>query len=212
MSSAKWPGLTVVGLTGGIASGKSTVSEMLSKLGAVVIDADLLSREVTAPGTEGLNRVRQAFGDGLILPDGTLDRHRLSAIIFHDEDARDRLNSIVHPLVIAMTEERLRELQAEAGKTGKPVVVVVDAPLLFEAGVDSLCDEVWVVAVSRKTQAERLMKREGYTLEEALTRIDTQMPQEEKERRATKVIDNEGTVEETRTVVESLLRLRTRKP
>lgn len=194
----KWPGIRVIGLTGGIASGKSTVSEILAGLGAAIIDADVLSREVTMPGSEGLRRIRETFGDKVISPDGTLNRRKLGAIIFRDEDARNKLNSIVHPLVIERTEQELRCLQDEARKSGKLTVAVVDAPLLFEAGVDAICDEVWVVAVSRETQAERLMKREDYTLEEALSRIDAQMPLHEKEKRATHIIDNEGTTEETR--------------
>jgi len=194
----KWPGIRVVGLTGGIASGKSTVSEILAGLGAAIIDADVLSREVTMPGSEGLRRIRETFGDKVISPDGSLNRRKLGSIIFRDEDARKKLNSIVHPLVIERTEQELHRLQDEARKSGKPVVAVVDAPLLFEAGVDVICDEVWVVAVSRETQAERLMKREDYTLDEALSRIDAQMPLEEKEKRATHIIDNEGTPEETR--------------
>jgi len=194
----KWPGIRVVGLTGGIASGKSTVSDILAQLGAVIIDADLLSREVTLPGSEGLRQVREAFGDSVIAADGTLDRHRLGRIIFRDEKARQRLNGIIHPLVIGLTEKRLRELQGRAKEQTRPLVAVIDAPLLIEAGVDSICDEVWVVAVSREVQADRLMKREGYTLDEALSRIDAQMPLEEKKQRATHIIDNQGSVERTR--------------
>ena len=199
MSSAgKWPGIRVIGLTGGIASGKSTVSDMLAQLGAVIIDADILSREVTLPSSEGLRQVREAFGEKVIAPDGTLNRHRLGSIIFRDETARERLNAIIHPLVIARTEQRLRELQDEAKRQGKPLVAVIDAPLLIEAGVDAICDEVWVVAVSQEVQAKRLMKREGYTLDEALSRIQAQMPLAEKEKRATRIIDNEGTADQTR--------------
>ncbi len=194
---AKWPGIHVIGLTGGIASGKSTVSDMLAHLGAVIIDADRLSREVTLPGSVGLQQVRQAFGDVVITPSGELDRHRLGAIIFHNKAERAKLNSIIHPLVLDRTRDMLRELQKTAGDGHVPVAVV-DAPLLFEAGADALCDEVWVVAVNREDQAKRLMKREGYSREEALSRIDAQMPLAEKEARATYIINNEGTIEQTR--------------
>lgn len=194
----KWPGIHVIGLTGGIASGKSTVSDVLAQLGAVIIDADRLSREVTLPGSGGLGQVRKAFGDAVITPNGGLDRHRLGSIIFHDEAARARLNSIIHPLVKKRTTQLLREAQDAARNERKVLVAVVDAPLLIEAGVDVLCDEVWVVAVSREEQARRLMKREGYTLVEALSRIDAQMPLDEKAKRATRIIDNRGTVGETR--------------
>lgn len=194
----KWPPLRVIGLTGGIASGKSTVSDMLADLGAEIIDADLLSREVTLPGSEGLLKVREAFGDTVLAPDGTLDRHKLGSIIFSDEAARQRLDGIIHPLVIEITEKRLRDLQDEARRQCRPIVAVIDAPLLIEAGVDAICDEVWVVAVSKEIQARRLMKREGYTLQEALSRILSQMPLSMKKKRATHIIDNEGIIESTR--------------
>ncbi len=202
--AAKWPNLRVIGLTGGIASGKSTVSDILSQLGAVIIDADILSREVTLPGSSGLRQVREVFGDEVIAKDGTLDRHRLGSIIFSDEAARARLDSIVHPLVIERTKERLGELQKTAVAKGRALVAVIDAPLLIEAGVDVICDEIWVVAVSRDEQAKRLMRREGFTLDEALARIDSQMPLAEKRKRADRVIDNEGDIEETRQNVKRL--------
>jgi dephospho-CoA kinase len=194
----KWPGIYVIGLTGGIASGKSTVSNMLADLGAVIIDADWLAREVTLPGSEGLRRIREAFGDSVVTPEGVLDRHRLAEIIFHDDDARAKLNSIIHPLVMERVKQLLRETQDAARREGCLMVGIVDAPLLFEAGADAICDETWVVAVDREGQAKRLMRREGYTREEASSRIDSQMPLDEKERRATRIIDNQGTVEETR--------------
>lgn len=198
MSRGKWPGIRVIGLTGGIASGKSTVSDILAGLGASIIDADLLSREVTLPGSEGLKQVREAFGDKVIAPDGTLDRHALGSVIFRDEAARQRLNGIIHPLVIGLTEKKLRELQGRAREQTRPLLAIIDAPLLIEAGVDAICDELWVVAVSKETQAKRLMKREGYTPDEALSRIEAQMPLAEKKKRATSIIDNEGTVDQTR--------------
>lgn len=149
-------------------------------------------------------------------PDGGLDRRQLAAIIFRDENARAKLNSIIHPLVMQRVEELLREIQDTAKGEPRLRIAVVDAPLLFEAGADAICDEVWVVAVSREDQAERLMKREGYSLEEALSRIDAQMPLAEKEKRATRIIDNEGTVGETQRRVlglwESLDRLASEKP
>lgn len=194
----KWPGIYVIGLTGGIASGKSTVSDMLAQLGAIIIDADRVSREVTMPGSEGIRRIREAFGDGVVRPDGSLNRHQLARIVFHDDKARATVNSIVHPLVMERVRQFLKEQQDVAVSEGPERVAVVDAPLLFEAGADAVCDEVWVVAISREDQAERLMKREGYTLEDALSRIDAQMSLEEKGRRATHIIDNRGAVEETR--------------
>ncbi|HHY75688.1 MAG TPA: dephospho-CoA kinase [Firmicutes bacterium] len=202
----KWPGIYVIGLTGGIASGKSTVSQVLRDLGAHIIDADEITREVQAPGSEALREIQEAFGDGVILPDGSLDRRKLGRIVFSSQEAREKLNAIIHPRVIARTKEILRELSETGRRKGPCPIAVVDAPLLIEAGVDAIVDEVWVVALPRKQQAERLMKREGYTEEEAFARIDSQMPLEEKEKRADYVIDNSGTIEATREQVFTLWR------
>jgi dephospho-CoA kinase len=195
---SKWPGIYVIGLTGGIASGKSTVSETLQGLGATIIDADAITREVQSPGSDALEEIRRAFGDGVIAPDGTLDRRKLGQIVFSSERSLHTLNSIIHPRVIERTKEALRGLVESASREGPMPVAVVDAPLLLEAGVDSIVDEVWVVALPREQQAERLMKREGYSAGEAFMRIDSQMPLEEKEKRADRVIDNSGAIEETK--------------
>lgn len=200
----KWPGIYVIGLTGGIASGKSTVSGMLAGLGAAIIDADRLTREVQSPGSEGLREIEEAFGGEVILPDGSLNRRRLGQIIFHDKDSLELLDSIVHPRVIERTREILRQMQTAAKEDGRVHIAVVDAPLLLEAGVDKIVDEVWVVALPREEQAKRLMRREGYSRDEALSRIDSQMPLEEKEKRAEHIIDNRGTVLETREQVFTL--------
>ncbi|MGI6632790.1 MAG: dephospho-CoA kinase [Bacillota bacterium] len=201
---SKWQGLYVIGLTGGIASGKSTVSSMLSELGAVIIDADRLTREVQSPSSGALEEIRTAFGDEVILPDGSLDRRKLAEVVFRDRDALELLGSIIHPRVIARTEELLREMQSAALEEGRVRIVVVDAPLLLEAGVDRITDEVWVVALCRDEQVRRLMKREGYTRDEALSRIDSQMPLEEKKKRADHIIDNSGSVQETKEQVFTL--------
>lgn len=200
----KWPGIYVIGLTGGIASGKSTVSKMLSGFGAFVIDADRLTREAQSPRSEALLEIRGAFGDEVILPDGSLDRRRLGQIIFRDKDALKLLDSIVHPRVIRRTEEILRDLQAAAKKEGHVRVAVVDAPLLLEAGADRVADEVWVVSLPKEEQVRRLVEREGYSRDEALTRINSQMPLEEKEKRAHRIIDNSGTVQDTKEQVFTL--------
>ncbi|HHY45272.1 MAG TPA: dephospho-CoA kinase [Firmicutes bacterium] len=206
MSKRKWPGIYVIGLTGGIASGKSTVSETLRDLGARIIDADAITREIQAPGSDALREIREVFGDRVIAPDGTLDRRELGRIVFSSEGARRMLNSIIHPRVINRTKDILREMSESAAKEGPVPIAVVDAPLLLEAGADAVVDEVWVVALPREQQAERLMKREGYSAEEAFSRIDSQMPLEEKEKRADYVIDNSGTIEETREQVFTLWR------
>lgn len=197
-------GVYVVGLTGGIASGKSTVSRILRDLGAVIVDADLVSREVTAPESEGLQEVVRVFGKEIILPNGSLDRKALGSVIFRDEDARRKLDSILHPLVMKRINEILQCLRMRGLEKQITIMAVLDAPLLFEVGADKLVDEVWVVATDLRTQTERLMKRDGYSQEEAELRIRAQMPLSEKVRRAEAVIDNQRTIDETRISVEKL--------
>jgi dephospho-CoA kinase len=171
---------------------------MLAELGAVIIDADRLAHNVTEPGSEALERIRDTFGPEMIGSDGQLDRHRLAGVIFHDDAARAKLNSIVHPLVMERVKKLLSDVQDTSKMEGRTRVAVVDAPLLFEAGADAICDETWVVAVDREAQAGRLMEREGCSKEDALSRINAQMPPDEKEKRATRIIDNQGSIEETR--------------
>jgi len=194
----KYPGLYVIGLTGGIASGKSTVSAILRDLGAVIIDADLLSRDATSKGSLGLAKIAEAFGEEVLSPDGSLDRKALGQVVFRNKEALSLLNSIVHPLVVKRTIDLLEDMSREAVKTGRKTLVVLDAPLLLEVGAETLVDEVWVVSLDLKTQVARLIEREGYTEEEALCRIRSQMPLEEKKKRADKIIDNSGSREETR--------------
>ncbi len=205
-SLSKRPGVYVVGLTGGIATGKSTVSAILTRLGGIIIDADVISHQVTEPGSHGLCQVAKTFGPHVITPQGSLDRKELGKIIFHDEEARRRLEAIIHPLVLGAVEETLERLSLNGQRQGKIQMAVLDAPLLFEAGADQFADEVWVVWTARSTQEERLMKREGYTREEAGIRIDAQMSISEKARLATHIIDNQGDLEDTETQVTALWR------
>lgn len=180
-----------VGLTGGVASGKSTVSAILAELGAVVVDADLLAREVVAPGTPGLAAVVAEFGDGVLAADGSLDRPALGAVVFADEAARRRLEAIVHPLVRA----RGRELE-EAAPPG--AVVVHDIPLLAETGQAAGFDAVLVVDVPVETQVERMVSQRGMSREDAEARIAAQATREERLAVATYVVDNTGTREDLR--------------
>ena len=180
-----------VGLTGGVASGKSTVSAMLRDLGAVVVDADLLAREVVAPGTEGLAEIVAAFGDKVLTPDGELDRPAMGAIVFGDEEARRRLEAIIHPRV----RQRSAELEAAAGPDA---VVVHDIPLLAETGQAGTFDAVVVVDVPVETQVERMVRLRGMTEAEAKARISAQATREQRLAVATHVIDNTGTVEDLR--------------
>ena len=180
-----------VGLTGGVASGKSTVSAMLRDLGAVVVDADLLAREAVAPGTEGLAEIVAAFGDKVLTPEGELDRPAMGAIVFGDEEARRRLEAIIHPRV----RQRSAELEAAAGPDA---VVVHDIPLLAETGQAGTFDAVVVVDVPVETQVERMVRLRGMTEAEAKARISAQATREQRLAVATHVIDNTGTVEDLR--------------
>jgi len=180
-----------VGLTGGVASGKSTVSAMLRDLGAVVVDADLLAREVVAPGTEGLAEIVAAFGDEVLTSEGELDRPAMGAIVFGDEEARRRLEAIIHPRV----RQRGAELEAAAGPDA---VVVHDIPLLAETGQAGTFDAVVVVDVPVETQVERMVRLRGMTEAEAKARISAQATREQRLAVATHVIDNTGTVEDLR--------------
>ncbi|MFC5728495.1 MULTISPECIES: dephospho-CoA kinase [Nocardioides] len=180
-----------VGLTGGVASGKSTVAAILAELGAVVIDADLLAREVVEQGTPGLAAVVEAFGPTVLTADGDLDRPKMGAIVFNDTEKRRLLESIVHPLVFA----RYAELEASAPKTG---IVVHDIPLLVESGRAAEFDAVIVVDVPHQTQVERMLRDRGWTEEDARARIAAQASAAERRAVATFVIENTGTLEDLR--------------
>lgn len=186
---------TRVGLTGGVASGKSTVSAILRELGAVVIDADVLAREVVEKGTPGLAAVVEAFGEELLGPDGELDRAAMGKLVFADEQARRRLEAIVHPLVF----ERIVELEEAAPPDA---VVVHDIPLLAESGRADTFDAVLVVDAPRELQVGRMLRDRGWTEEDAAARIDAQASREDRLAIATHVIENTGTIEELRARVE----------
>jgi dephospho-CoA kinase len=180
-----------VGLTGGIASGKSTVAAALSELGAVLIDADVLAREVVARGTPGLEAVVAEFGEDLLGPDGELDRPAMGRLVFGDAAARKRLEAIVHPLVF----ERIVELEQGAPADA---VVVHDIPLLAENGRGGDFDAVIVVDAPHEVQVERMTRDRGWTVEEAESRIAAQASREERRAIATHVIENTGTREDLR--------------
>ena len=186
-----------VGLTGGVASGKSTVAAILAELGAVVIDADAIAREVVAPGTPGLEAVVAEFGPALLTPDGALDRPAMGRLVFADEAARRRLEAIVHPLVI----ERMAALEAAAGEDD---VVVHDIPLLAEGGRADTFDAVVVVDAPRDLQLERMLGDRGWTREDAESRIAAQATREERRAIATHVIDNNGSLARLRASVEAV--------
>jgi len=190
----------VLGLTGGIGSGKSMVASMFARLGADVIDADQLAREVVEPGQPALEEIAAAFGRDILLPDGRLDRGMLARIIFADPVARARLNAITHPRI----QERMATEMALRGS--RPGVLIVDIPLLFENDRTSSVESVIVVWVDPKTQLRRLIERDGLTADEARQRIAAQMPLDEKRARADLVVDNSGSRENTRRQVEAIYR------
>jgi dephospho-CoA kinase len=177
-----------IGLTGGIGSGKSAVSDLLGSWGALVIDSDVLAREVVAPGTDGLSAVVAEFGAGVLGPDGALDRESLARIVFADPDARARLNAIVHPRVRARGD-------ALAAAAPPGTVVVHAVPLLVEAGLLGQFDLVVVVDVPPEVQLDRLVRLRGMTEADALARIAAQASREERLASADVVLDNSGTPE-----------------
>jgi dephospho-CoA kinase len=177
----------VVGLTGGIASGKSTFAEVLRARGAPVIDADALARAAVAPGTPALAEIARAFGREVLLPDGSLDRKRLGAIAFADASARGRLEAITHPAVrVAMAAETARLA------TASHALAFYDVPLLYEVGLDRDLDSVVVVWVPREVQRARLEARDGLAPAEAEARLAAQLPIDEKAARADFVVENTG--------------------
>lgn len=186
-----------VGLTGGIASGKSTVSALLAELGAVVIDADALAREVVATGTPGLAQVVAEFGDEVLTEEGDLDRAKVAEIVFSDEAARRRLEAIVHPLVF----ERIVELESAAAPGS---VVVHDIPLLVESGRADTFDAVLVVDVPVDVQIDRMVRDRGMTQEEAQARVSAQSGREERRAIATHLIDNSGSLDDLRDRVQEV--------
>ncbi len=191
-----------IGLTGGIACGKSTVSRLLASRGAIVIDADILAREVVEPGAPALAEVVRVFGPDMLNGDGTLNRKQLGKVVFENDAKRKRLEELLHPAIIQLLQERM----AEAERLQPDKLVVADVPLLYEAQMEDMFQEVLVVAADREIQLERLGQRDGLNGEEAEQRIDAQMPLEWKKEWADVVIDNSGTPEETERQVEQYLR------
>jgi dephospho-CoA kinase len=189
--------MVLVGLTGGIGSGKTSVAGMLAERGAVVIDADVLARDAVELGTPGYEAVVRRFGDGVVRADRSLDRPALAAIVFSDEEARRDLEAIVHPEVGRAIAEVV------AANVGTDHVVVLDSPLLIETGANRDCDVVIVVAAQPETQIARLVAR-GVDEADARARLATQMPLADKAALADVVLDNEGAIDELRDQVDRL--------
>ena len=177
-----------IGLTGGIASGKSTVLTYFKDKGIPYIDADIVAREVVEPGTEGLKAIVDTFGSHVLHDDGTLNREALGAIVFHNEEKRQLLNSCLKTHI----RNRIMELTSQYEQGNTPILIY-DIPLLIEGEWYTMMDEVWLVYVNETTQIERLMSRNGYTREDALARINSQMRLDDKRAYADIIIDNNGT-------------------
>ena len=190
--------MRLIGLTGGIATGKSTVARMLAARGATVIDADELAREVVRPGEPALDAIVERFGKAVLQADGTLDRPRLGAIVFADDEARHDLDRITHPRIAELMRERIA-----AALDGEAPLVLVDIPLLFENARETLFDGVLLVYAPETVQVERMRERNGLDEAEARQRLAAQLPIDEKRARATWVIDNRGDVDATERAVEA---------
>lgn len=189
-----------IGLTGGIGSGKSTVAEMIKSLSIPVIDADVIAREVVEPGEQALEDIFEEFGEQMRTEDGRLDRKKLGAVIFENDEKRTTLNNIIHPAI----RKRMLE-QAKTYKDNGHPHVVLDIPLLFESKLEYLVDRIIVVYVDPETQLKRLLERDGSSKEEASQRISSQISIEEKRQLADEVIDNRGTREQSEQQLKAVL-------
>jgi dephospho-CoA kinase len=191
----------IIGLTGSIATGKSTVANMLKDYGLPIVDADEVARQVVEPGSETLAKIAEAFGVEVIKEDGTMDREKVGAIIFHQPEKRQVLNSIIHP---AIRSEMLR--QRDEYVANGAANVVMDIPLLFESKLQHFVEKILVVSVQEETQLARLMERNGFSEEEARVRISTQLPISVKVAGADAVVYNDGTIESSKEQLDVILR------
>lgn len=185
--------MLIVGLTGGYASGKSTVAGMFADMGAVVIDADILARKVVEPGKPAWSEIVAHFGNEILLEDKEINRKALAEIVFRNKKEREKLNAIVHPRVLEEEIKAIGEIRTKA----PDAIVILSVPLLIESGHYKHCDKIVVVTVDDETHIKRLMERDGFTREEAIMRISAQMHLSEKVKYADFVIDNSGSMEET---------------
>ena len=192
--------MKIVGLTGGISSGKSTVSSYLKQLKIPVIDADEVARKVVEPNSQGAIEIRKAFGSDVFEEDGSLNRQKLGALIFSNKENRQKLDDLLQPLIKIMILDEIEEYRQKGEN-----MIVLDLPLLFEKQYEELCEEIIVVYIPKELQLERLMRRNQYTNQEALSRIDSQLSIEEKRKRATVLLDNQGTIQQLYQQVEQWL-------
>lgn len=192
--------MKVIGLTGGIASGKSTVTKLLRQYGLDVLDADAIAWELAQPNNKLWQSYVDRYGERVLLSDQQLNRQAVADIVFSQPEEKAWMDGMAHPIIKAAIQNQLNHLSA-AGKKA----AVIDVPLLYEAGWDKLVDEVWLVYVDSEVQLQRLMARNGYDVQEAARRIKAQMPLVEKRRKAQVVIDNDGTAQELAERVKKLL-------
>ena len=189
----------VIGLTGGIASGKSTVSAKLKQLGAAIIDVDILARGVVSKGEIAYNRIIQCFGENILLPSGEINRKRLGSVVFSNKEKLALLNSITHPEIINRVMDKIQELKSAGNK-----VIVVDAAILIEMGLYKYVDSVWVVIVDRETQIKRLIERDKFDYKDSENRINSQFTNEVRKKYADVIIDNNKSIEEVGKKLEEL--------
>lgn len=189
--------MRIIGLTGGIGSGKSTVSSYLKEKGYAIVDADQIAREIVEPGSPVLSQMVQAFGADILYENGALDRKRLGSIVFSDEEKKRILDGITHGEIESRIKESIRSFTGE--------VLILDVPLLFEAGMERYADEVWVVDAEDEVRISRVMDRDGFTSEEVRSRMKKQMSREEKRRRGDRVLSNSGSREKLYDQIERLM-------
>ena len=192
--------MQIIGLTGSIACGKSTVSNYLLSRGYPVVDGDRIARELTAPGSPALQQIHQVFGTDVFYDDGSLNRRRLGRLIFSDPEARRQLDQLMAPFLLAATQQQIESARISGAK-----LCFLDMPLLFEKGYDRLCNAVWTVWLPLDLQLSRLMARDGFTREEAMSRVRSVLSSDEKAARSTRVIDNSGPIDQTCRTVDALI-------
>ena len=193
--------MKIIGLTGGIGTGKSTVSDYLKKNGCMIIDADEISRKMTAKGAPALAVIKKTFGDRYVSADGELDRKALGDLVFGDSEKLGILQNIITEKVIDETKCRLKTLS----DTKYDGIIVLDAPLLYKCNMDDIADENWLVKSDNEVRIERVAARDNLTRDQIMARIDNQMSQREKEKRSDYIIDNSGTLDELYKQIDSLL-------
>lgn len=186
--------MKIIGLTGGIATGKSIVASVFRELGAIILDADLIARLVVLPHQPAWEDIVEFFGPQVVNEDESLDRAKIGEIVYNNPDSLKELNRITHPRIMQYYKDEMRRIKLDQ----PDAIVILEVPLLYETNMDKLCQQVVVVCVDRETQIKRLMERDKMSYEDAVRRINAQMPMDEKVRRADFVIDNRGSMEETK--------------